>query len=138
MKSPLLLAAACVAALWMNAAALAAEASPAGTWVWTVQGRQGGQGFEQTLKLEYKNGQVSGTLLGMQGGQFQIPDTPISEASYKDGRLTFSVTREFNNNKFTTRYEGKVEGDVITGTYERPGLDGGAAVKREWLAKRQK
>jgi hypothetical protein len=127
-----------LAALCLTAFAFAADASPAGTWKWTIQGRQGGQGFEQTLKLDYKDGKVTGTLLGMQGGQFSVPDTAISDASFKDGHLKFAVTREFNGNSFTTKYEGKVDGDTIKGSYERPGMNGGEAVKREWDAKRAK
>ena len=38
-----------LAAVVLTASAWAAEASPSGLWKWTVQGRQGGQGFEQTL-----------------------------------------------------------------------------------------
>jgi hypothetical protein len=138
MKSPLKLVAAVFAACCLTVTAFAAEASPTGTWKWTIQGRQGGQGFEQTLKLDYKDGKLTGTLLGVQGNQFSVPDTPIADASFKDGTLKFTVTREFNSNKSTTKYEGKLEGDSIKGTYERPGLDGGAAVKREWDAKRAK
>ena len=138
MKFPFKSLAALFAALCVTVAAFAADASPAGTWKWTVQGRQGGQGFEQTLKLDYQDGKVSGTLLGMQGGQFSVPDTAISDASYKDGALKFKVTREFNGNTFVTKYEGKVEGDAITGSYERPGRNGGDPVKNEWNAKRQK
>lgn len=130
--------AAIVAACCVTLVAFAAEASPAGTWKWTIQGRQGGQGFEQTLKLDYTDGKLRGTLLGRQGGQFPVPDTPISDASFKDGVLKFSVTREFNNRTFTTKYEGKLEGDIIKGTYERPGFNGGEPVKNEWLAKREK
>src|SRR3954467_3522130 len=87
------------------ASAFAADASPTGTWKWTVQGRQGGQGFEQTLKLDYKDGKLSGTLLGVQGNQFSVPDTPISDASFSDGTVKFSVTREFNGNKVTTKFD---------------------------------
>ena len=129
---------AAIAALCLTAVAFAAEASPAGTWKWTVQGRQGGQGFEQTLKLDYKDGKVSGILVGRQGGQFQVPDTAITDATLKDGTLKFTVSREFNGRTFTTKYEGKVEGDAIKGTYERPGGDGGDPVKSDWLAKREK
>src|SRR3954462_7046238 len=104
MKSPFKLFAALFAALCVTVAAFAAEASPAGTWKWTVQPRQGGQGFEQTLKLDYKNGKGTGTMMGMQGGQYSVPDKEITDASLKDGVLKFSVTREFNGNKFTTKY----------------------------------
>jgi hypothetical protein len=137
MKSPFKVVAAFVAAFCITLAALAAEASPAGTWKWTVQGRQGGQGFEQTLKLDYKDGKLTGTVLGATRGNFTIPDTAISDASYKDGTIKFAVEREFNGNKFTSKYEGKLEGDTITGKSETPGRDG-QTMSREWVAKRQK
>ena len=126
--------AACVLAV----AAFAAEASPAGVWKWTVQGRQGGQGFEQQLTLDYKDGKLTGVMKGRQGGQFTVPDTAISDASFKNGEVKFSVTREFNSQSFTTKYEGKLAGDSIKGTFERPGFNGGAPTKGDWDAKRQK
>ena len=137
MKSPLKFLAAFIAAFCVTVAAFAAEASPAGTWKWTVQGRQGGQGFEQTLKLDYKDGKLTGTVLGATRGDFTIPDAPISEASFKDGTIKFAVEREFNGNKFTSRYEGKLEGDTITGKSQSPGRDG-QTTARDWVAKRQK
>lgn len=137
MKTPIKLFAALLAALCLTLSAFAADASPAGTWKWSVQGRQGGQSFEQTLKLDFKDGKVTGTLLGRQGGQFSVPDTPISDVSFKDGALKFTVTRSFNDRSFTTKYDGKLEGDTIKGTSERPGFNGGDPVKAEWLAKRQ-
>lgn len=137
MKSPLKFLAACVAALCVTLAAFAAEASPTGTWKWTVQGRQGGQGFEQTLKLDHKDGKLTGTVLGTQRGNFNIPDTEISDASFTDGTIKFSITREFNGNKFTSKYEGRLEGDTITGKSESPGRDG-QTTSRDWVAKRQK
>lgn len=138
MKSPFKILAAFAAMFYLSAAAWAAEASPTGTWKWTVQGRQGGQGFEQTLKLEHKDGKLTGMILGMQGGQFSVPDTAISDATFKDDTIKFTVTREFNGNKFTTKYEGKLVGDLIKGSSERPSPNGGEPVKREWEAKRVK
>ena len=124
-----------IAACVVTVAAFAAEASPTGLWKWTVQGRQGGQGFEQSLKLDYKEGKLTGVMLGRDAGQFSVPDTPISDASFKDGQLKFTVTREFNSQKFTIHYEGKLEADSITGTFER---SGGNAGKSPWHARRQK
>ncbi len=138
MKTPFNFLAAIVAVFCLTTASFAAEISPAGTWKWTVQGRQGGQGFEQVLRLDYKEGKVTGTMVGRQGGQFSVPDTAISDASFKDGVLTFSLTREFNGRSFTTKYEGKVEGDTIKGSYERPAFNSAAPAKTEWIAKRQK
>ena len=116
---------------------VAFAADPSGTWKWSTPGRDG-QSFESTLKLELKDGKLTGTMLGIQRGDFNIPDTAISDASIKGDAIVFSVAREFNGNKFVTKYEGKLEGDTINGTSERPGRDGGAATKREWLAKRAK
>src|SRR5262249_21946094 len=114
-----------------------AEASPTGVWKWTVQGRQG-QGFEQTLKLEYSGGKLTGTMMGRQGSQFSVPDAPIKDASFNSGEIKFSVTRELSGREFTTKYEGKLEGDSIKGTFVRPGFNGGDPVKSDWDAKRQK
>lgn len=114
----------------------AAEANPAGLWKWTVQGRQGGTGFEQSLRLAFADGKLTGTLLGVRREQFQVPDTAISDASFEGGTVKFSVTRELNGTKFTTKYEGTLNGDTIKGFYERAGMGGGEAAKREWEARR--
>jgi hypothetical protein len=133
MKTPrLLLALLCSAVFSLAAAA----ADPTGTWKWSTPGRDG-QSFESTLKLELKAGTLTGTMLGIQRDQFSIPDTAIGDASFKNGVVSFTVTREFNGNKFSSKYEGKLDGDTITGTSERPGRDGGTT-KRDWVAKRAK
>ncbi len=126
-------------AAWLFAVPVfASEVSPAGKWQWTVQDRQGGPGFEQSVTLDYTDGKLTGTMAGRQRGQFSVPDTPISAASYKDGIVKFAVSREFNGRTFTTRYEGRLEDGAIRGTFERPGLNGGEPVKREWIARRAK
>ena len=131
--------AAIVAACFITASAFAADASPAGTWKWTAPGRGGNPGFERTLVLDLKDGKLTGTLKGTTGGQFEIPDAAISNASFKDGAMAFQVELDFNGNKFVTKYEGKLAGDEIKGTIERPGRGEGAApIKSEWLAKRSK
>jgi hypothetical protein len=126
-----------LAACILTAVAFAADASPAGLWKWTVQGQQGSQGFEQTVKLEYKDGKLSGIMPGRRAGQFSVPDTPIADASFKNGQVKFSVTREFNGQKFTTNYDGKLEGDTITGSFERSGMNTKGPSKSEWHARRQ-
>jgi hypothetical protein len=136
MKSSSKLIAAFCAACFVTVAAFAGD--PSGTWKWTQQGRQGGAGFEVTLKLEAKDGALSGTILGMQGPQGAIPDVAIGDASFKeDGTLAFSVTREFNGNKRTSKYTGKMEGDTITGSIERQGREGDM-IKTDWSATRAK
>ena len=74
-------------------------------------------------------------MMAFDGGQFQIPDTAIADGTCKDGVVAFSVTTEFNGNKRTSKYEGKLAGDTITGSVERPGRDGNVT-KTDWVAKR--
>lgn len=128
---------AAMAAVFLSVSVHAASADPSGTWKWTQQGRNGGSGFEQTLKLELKDGKLTGTMLGGQTPRGTMPDVAIGDASFKDGAIAFSITREFNGNKMVFKYEGKLEGDTIKGTSERPGRDGGQSQKREWIAKRE-
>lgn len=127
MKTLRKLAAAFLAASVLTVAAFAADLS--GSWKWTAQGRNGP--METTAKLALsKEGALSGTVSGRNG------DSPIGDASFKDGKVAFTVKREFNGNSFVIKYEGQLEGDTITGTIERPGRDGGAPVKTEWKATR--
>jgi hypothetical protein len=124
----------------MSAAVYAAD--PSGTWKWTQQGRGGGGGGgggtprESTLTLTMKDGKLTGKLSspGRDGG---TNETAISNASIKDDVVAFAVEREFNGNKFVTKYSGKLAGDTITGEAESPGRDG-QTMKREWVAKRSK
>ena len=120
------LIAAFVAASALTVSAFAADLT--GSWKWTAQGRNGP--MEATAKLDLKDGVLTGTVAGRMG------DAPIGDASFKDSQVAFTVTREFNGNKIVIKYEGKFEGDTITGTIERPGRDGGAPTKTEWKATR--
>ena len=123
----------------MTAAAFAADAS--GTWKWTQQGRGGGGGGggtprESTLTLVQKDGKLTGKVStpGRDGG---TNTADIKDASIKGDTISFSVEREFNGNKFVTKYSGKLSGDTITGESEGLGRDG-QSQKREWVAKRAK
>jgi hypothetical protein len=109
---------------------LAFAGDPTGTWKWTVPGRDG-QTREVTLKLELKDGQLSGSMSGFRG------DTPISSASFKEDQLAFSVVREFNGNKFEQKYTGKLDGDTIKGSLNFTNRDG-EATTRDWTATRAK
>ncbi|HUL54927.1 MAG TPA: hypothetical protein VLT83_16105 [Opitutaceae bacterium] len=128
MKSLRLITAALAAVLLTSALALAGD--PTGSWKWSFPGRDG-QSREITLKLELKDGQLTGSVSGFRG------ETPISNASCKDDQIVFSVVREFQGNKFETKYTGKLEGDTIKGTIERTGRDG-QATTNEWTATRAK
>lgn len=103
------------------------KANPTGTWKWTVQ--MGEQKREQTLKLKLEGDKLTGAMLGREN-----QETPIQEAKYKDGELSFKITRERQERKFTVKYVGKVSGDTIKGKmeFEREG----ETQSREWEAKR--
>ena len=137
MKSPLKFLAATLAACVITVAAFAADASPAGTWKFTAAGRGGNPGVERTLILEVKDGKLTGTLKGASMGQFEIPDAAIEAGSIKGGVVSFTITTNFNDTKRVSKYEGKLEGDKITGSIEAPGRDG-ATQKRDWVASRAK
>ena len=107
---------------------IAAE-NPTGTWKWTAS--FGGQEREQTLTLKLDGDKLTGSMPGRDG-----QTTAISDGTYKDGNISFSITREFNGQKRTTKYKGVVSGDTITGKSERE--RDGQTTSTDWVAKRQK
>lgn len=112
----------------LSSLAIAAD-GPTGTWKWEF--KRGDQTREVTLKLKLEGDKLTGSMPGRNN-----TETAIENGSFKDGVVSFSVTREFNGNKRTTKYSGKLDGDTIKGETESPGRDGGDAVKRPWEAKR--
>ena len=103
--------------------------NPTGTWKWSVTRNE--KTREMTLKLKLEGDKLTGAMLGRND-----QETPIEDAKYADGAVSFKVTREFNGMKFTTKYNGKVEGDTIKGKseFER----NGEKQSRDWEAKRSK
>jgi hypothetical protein len=117
-----------VAVLTGTAAADDAKANPTGTWKWTVERK--GEKREVTLKLKLEEGKLTGSV------STGKDDTKIEDGTFKDGEVKFSVTRERNGEKFTSKYTGKLDGDTIKGSYET--TIGGKEQKREFEAKREK
>jgi len=105
------------------------KANPTGTWKWTVN--FGGQEREMTLKLKLEGDKLTGSMPGRNG-----QETAIEDGQYKDGEISFKVTRERQGNKFTIKYTGKFAGDTIKGKteFEREGQ----TQSRDWEAKRAK
>lgn len=116
---------------------------PTGTWQWEVK-RKGKDGTEKsfttTLKLEHKDGKLTGTISGGLGGGGKGgkggKDTAIEDGKFANGEITFTVTREFGNNKIVTTYSGKVADDTIKGTITTSFND--KENKTDWEAKRVK
>jgi len=123
-----LLVAPIVLAILAMAGIARAEDSPTGTWKWTTMG--GGNTREVTLKLKQDGDKLTGTIT------MGTRDTEITDGSFKDGAVSFSVVRERNGNKITSKYNGKVEGDTIKGKIETD--RNGQTNSRDWEAKREK
>jgi hypothetical protein len=106
-----------------------AAEDPTGTWKWSVT--FGDKTIDATLKLKLEGDKLTGAYVGRNN-----TETPIENASFKDNKVSFTVTREINNSKFTTKYNGTLSGDTIKGTseFERDGQK----MSRDWEAKRQK
>lgn len=103
--------------------------NPSGTWKWSVT--RNNQTRESTLKLKLEGDKLTGAMLGRDN-----QETAIENASFKDGEVAFTVTREFSGQKFTRKFTGKVSNDTIKGTieFERDGQ----TRSRDWEAKREK
>lgn len=121
--------AALLVALAGTAPAQDKAADPTGTWTWTVERK--GEKREVTLKLANAGGKLTGTVT-----TGKDTETKIEDGTFKDGEVRFSVTRERNGEKFTSKYSGKLAGDAIKGSYET--TVGGKEQKRDWEAKRAK
>lgn len=107
----------------------ASAADPTGTWKWSAM--RGDQTIEQTLKLKLEGDKLTGALVGRNNNE-----TAIADASFKDDTVSFTVTREFNGQKRTTKYNGKLDGDTITGKTETE--RDGQKQERDWKATRAK
>jgi hypothetical protein len=127
MKNLRLLTLTCAATL---AASGALAGDPSGDWAWTVTPPNGGS-IAISLTLQLEDGQLTGTYSSDRFGE-----TAITDASFVDEVVAFSVEREFDGNAFTIEYRGELKGDVIDGTFELPGFGGGGPVEMEWHARR--
>jgi len=120
-----------------NLSAIAADkkADAAGTWTWSTPGRNGGEPRKSTLKLKVDGDKVTGTLSnpGRQGGD--PVETKIEDGKISGEDVSFTVTREFNGNKMTAKYNGKLSGDSIKGKIETD--RNGTPQSRDWEAKRE-
>ncbi len=115
------------------AAAQDKKSDPTGTWKWETE--RNGQKRETVLKLKLDGDKLTGTITAGRGKD-QASDVKIEDGKFKDGEVTFTVTREFNDQKRVTKYAARVDGDTLKGTVtsER----GGEERKREFEAKRDR
>jgi hypothetical protein len=128
------------AALALGSATLApAEdkaASATGTWTWTTAGRGGG-GAERKFSLALKqDGEKLTGKLSSPGRDGAATETEIADGSVKGAEISFTVSRERQGTKITTKYTGKIAGDEITGKIESKDRQGNDQ-SRDWKAKRE-
>jgi len=109
------------------------KADPSGDWTWTTPGRNGGSDRKMSLKLKVEGEKVTGTL-SSPGQNGEIVKSEIEDGKIKGDEVSFSVMREFNGNKRTMKYNGKITTDAIKGKteFER----NGETQSRDWEAKR--
>ena len=81
--------------------------NPTGTWKYTAD--VGGQSFEVTIKLKLEGDKLTGTVT------VADMESKIEDAKYKDGKVSFTVNREFNGDKIVLKYEGTIKGDTFKG-----------------------
>ncbi len=86
------------------------KTGPTGTWKWSVE--INGQSRDFTLKLKMDGDKLTGVMVR------NDMETKIADAKFKDGEVSFSVTRERNGNTFTSKYTGKITGDTFKGKSE--------------------
>lgn len=103
------------------------KANPTGTWKWSVEFN--GQKRDLSVKLKLDGDKLTGSMPGRDN-----TETKIDDGKFKDGEVSFSVTRERGGQKFTQKFKGKISGDTIKGKieFERDGK----AQSRDWEAKR--
>jgi hypothetical protein len=83
-----------------------------GKWTGQVEGPQGMMDITFVFKSEGEK--LTGTLTNSFG------EAALSDGSIKGDAVAFKVTREFNGNKFTLKYTGKLSGNELklTRTFE--------------------
>lgn len=109
------------------------KADPNGTYTWTTAGRNGGPDRKNTLTLKVDGDKVTGKI-SSPGRDGQARETEISNAKITGDEISFTVTREFNGNKMTSKHTGKISGDAIKGKIETE--RNGETQSRDWEAKR--
>jgi hypothetical protein len=102
---------------------------PAGTWEWSIRTRGRTNELKFTLTLTHENEQLTGTLNSTRG------EVEIEEGTFKDGEVSFTAIREVDETKITSKYKGKVLGEIIRGKVDTAGGERGER-SLPWEAKR--
>jgi hypothetical protein len=117
-------------AIFTLVSAVSAVENPAGNWKSTIM--LGKKSQDVTIKLKLEGDKLTGTVGGGQGNR----EAAISDGTFKDDKVSFSVVREQKGEKLTQKYTGTVSGDSIKGKIETE--RGGKSRSTDWEATRQK
>ncbi len=118
-----------------------ARVDPSGVWKWEQS--FGSRSFERQVTLKFTDGKLTGVYgnptppssegRGGFGRGFDAP-TDIADAKLEGDKISFSVTRKFGPNDFTTQFAGVISGDEIAGLTSVE--FGGNTRESPWMAKR--
>ena len=100
-----------------------------GTWVAQIPGRDGNLA-ETTFQFKVAGEKLTGTMANQWG------DREISDGKVSGDDVSFNVHIEFNDNKMTLAFTGKVAGSEIKFKRERKGGDMGPG-NVEFVAKKK-
>ena len=117
-----------VLALFVFVGEVSAAEDPTGNWKSTMM--LGKKSQDVTIKLKLEGDKLTGTIGGGQR------DMAISDGTFKDDKVSFSVIREQKGEKLTQKYTGTISGDTIKGKVDTE--RGGKSRSTDWEAKRQK
>src|SRR5436190_7990430 len=118
-----------VLALFAFVGVVSAVDDPTGNWKSTMM--LGKKSQEVTIKFKLDGDKLTGTIGGGQGRE-----AAISDGTFKDDKISFSVIREQKGEKLTQKYTGTVSGDTIKGKIDTE--RGGKSRSTDWEATRQK
>src|SRR5450432_4028904 len=90
-----------------------AAADATGSWKWEIK-TPDGDSINMSANLKQDGQSLTGIFLdGFDQKSFDIKD-----GSVKEGVVSFTVSRPFNDDTITVNYNGKLSGDTIKGTLE--------------------
>jgi hypothetical protein len=119
-----------VLALFTFVGVVSAVEDPTGNWKSTMM--LGKKSQEVTIKLKLEGDKLTGTIGSGQGNR----EAAITDGTFKDDKVSFSVIREQKGEKLTQKYTGTVSGDTIKGKVDSE--RGGKSRSTDWQATRQK
>jgi len=115
------------AALTLRAAD-SSEPKIEGTWKWTFNMPDGTRA-EPKARLKREGGVLAGTSIPRPG-----MSVPITDLKIDGDKISWTVVRDTNGRKVTTRYSGRIKNDTLKGTIESDWS--GRSQTYDWSAKR--